>query len=44
MGGVAARLNNLRIDTAGTEEEAAEIFVAVQEMEVEEGRGYLVER
>ena len=40
---MAACLNNLTIDTAGSEEEAAEIFEAVQEMEVEAGRGYSVE-
>ena len=35
-GGVVAGLNNLIIETAITEEEAVDIFVVVQEMEVEE--------
>ena len=43
-GGVMAGLNNLNIETAGTEEEAAEgleaaLGMASQEMEVEEDRG-----
>ena len=36
---MAACLNNLTIETAGTEEEAAEGLAAVLEMEVEEDRG-----
>ena len=36
---MAARLNNLTIETAGTEEEAAEGISAALEMEVEEDRG-----
>ena len=43
VGGVAAALNNLRIESAGTEEEAAQIFMAVQKMDIDEGRGDLVE-
>ena len=35
-GGIAARLNNLTIETAGTEEEAAEGLAVVLEMQVEE--------
>ena len=42
-GGVVARINNLTIETEGIEEEAAEIFTVVQEMEVEEEREDLVE-
>ena len=42
-GGVAASLNNFRIDTAATEDETEEIFMAEQEMEVEEGREDLME-
>ena len=38
-----ASLSSLTIETAVTEEEAAEIFKAVQGMEVEEGRGDSVE-
>ena len=38
-GGISARLNNLRIETAGTEDEAAEGLAASLEMEVEEDRG-----
>ena len=38
-GGMAARLNNLTIETAGTEEEPAEGISAALEMEVEEDRG-----
>ena len=33
---MVARINNLRIETPGADEEAAEIFTSVQEMEVEE--------
>ena len=40
---VAVDFDNLNIETVGTEEEAAEIFEAMQEMEVKLGRGYLVE-
>ena len=40
--GLAARLHNLSIETTGTDEETAEAFTSVQEMEVEEGRGGLV--
>ena len=38
-----AGLNNLIMETTGTEKEAAEILEAVQEMEVEAVRGYSVE-
>ena len=38
-GGIAAGLNNLTIETAGTEVEAAEGLSDVLEMEVEEDRG-----
>ena len=38
-GGMAARLNSLRIETAGTKEEAEEGLAASLEMEVEEDRG-----
>ena len=38
-GGIEATLNNLTIDTAGTEEEAAEFFEAALGMEVEENGG-----
>ena len=40
---MVARINNLTIETEGIEEEAAEIFTVVQEMEVEEEREDLVE-
>ena len=43
LGGVAACLHDLTIEAMGTEEEVAEIFEAVQEMEIEEVRGDLVE-
>ena len=36
IGGVAARLNNIRIETTGTEEEAAEQLETALEMYVEE--------
>ena len=36
---MSARLNNLNIETDGTEEEAVERLVATLEMEVEEDRG-----
>ena len=39
IGGLEAQLNNLRIDTTGTEEEAAEGLAAALVMEVEEDRG-----
>ena len=42
-GGVVDKINKLRIETAGTEKEAAEIFIVVQEMGVEEEREDLVE-
>ena len=35
-GGIAARLNDLTIETAGTEEEAAEGLAVALEMQVEE--------
>ena len=35
-GGISDTLNNLRIETAGTEEEAADQLVATLEMEVED--------
>ena len=38
-GGVHEQLNNLRIETAGTEEEAAERLAASLAMEVEGDRG-----
>ena len=38
-GRMADRLNNLTIETAGTEEEAAEGLAAFLEMEIEEDRG-----
>ena len=38
-GRMAARLNKLSIETAGTQEEAAEGLAAALEMEVEEDRG-----
>ena len=38
-GGVTGLLHNLNIETAGTEEEAAEGLTAALEMEVEEDRG-----
>ena len=38
MGVVVARINNLSIETTETEEEAAEIFMAFQEMETETER------
>ena len=38
-GGMVARLHNLNIETAGTEEEAAEGLAAALEMEEEEDRG-----
>ena len=34
-----AEINNLTIETAGTEKEAAEVLEAVMEMEIEEYRG-----
>ena len=42
-GGLAARLNNLRIETVGTEEAATEQLEAVLETEVEEEREDLVD-
>ena len=38
-GGVLAGIINLTIDTAGTEEEAAEQLTAALDIEVEEDRG-----
>ena len=38
-GGITARLNNLNIETATTEEEAAEGLAAALALEVEEDRG-----
>ena len=42
-GGVVDGINNLSIETVGTEEDASEIFMAVQEMEAEEEREDSVE-
>ena len=38
-GGVLTKINNLTIETAGMEEEAAEKLTAALEMEIEEDRG-----